>query len=400
MFSSYISKSIHWLLLLLSLSLNVISFDLYLPAMPMIAEELHTSHFLLKLIFIINFIEFSIAPLLLGIFLDIKGRKAAIFLSLGLSTVGQILSSWCSNTYSLMFFRIIQYLGAGALSSIILTLICDNFEGEKRDRAIATFEIALPVSLVLGPPLGAVFLEQLGWRKTFLFIGWVQAFCFLAILFNLPEMPKKKTNIVFKDTLREALNIFKNPLSVRIILILGCTEGPWMIFNISAAFFYIQVFDLSLSAYAYYQMIPIASFLLGATGYSMALKKINTFKLFGVGITGYVFCGGLGILLLIWQIIMPTPLNLCITISVINFFYGVISPSGNSIVLNQANKALLGTSAAIITAVINIIVGMSMLWGSYVIQAELSLAFFYSLLFFIVLNGFLWFSLAVHSHSQ
>ncbi len=97
---------------------------------------------------------------------------------------------------------------------------------------------------------------------------------------------------------------------------------------------------------------------------------------------------------------MPTPLNLCITISVINFFYGVISPSGNSIVLNQANKALLGTSAAIITAVINVIVGMSMLWGSYVIQAELSLAFFYSLLFFIVLNGFLWFSLAVHSHSQ
>ena len=45
-----------WLFLIISLGLNMISIDVYLPAMPKMAEELNTTPFLLKLIFIINFI--------------------------------------------------------------------------------------------------------------------------------------------------------------------------------------------------------------------------------------------------------------------------------------------------------------------------------------------------------
>jgi DHA1 family bicyclomycin/chloramphenicol resistance-like MFS transporter len=381
-------KKACWLFLGICLIINMFSVDIYLPAMPAMETELEASPFILKLIFIINFIEFSISPLALGIVADIKGRKPAIFICLGLAIAGQLLSAISVGPWTLMLSRIIQYLGAGGLSAIILTLICDNFEGYSRAKAIALFEMSLPLAVALGPLLGVTLLTHLGWRGAFLLFLTIQIICFVVVFYTLPEMHLTNERVNFKETFKGMIHILKDPISSRIIMILGLTEGGWMIFTISSSFFYLRSFNLTLFQYAFYQTIPVVFFFLGLGAYRFLADKIKPLKLFNLGMSGYVFFG-LNLFLFTKNIISLSPLNLCFFITGMNFCCGLISPNANALVLSRSNQNVFGTSTATYTSVINLIVGIAMLCGDYLIDAKLSFAFLNCLLVIVIVAGVL-----------
>lgn len=385
-------KKICWIFLILALCINMLSVDVYLPAMSFMTSELSTTPFMLKLVFILNFLEFSIAPLIWGSFSDIKGRRLAVFVCLILSVFGQFLSALSPNIYFLMIFRVIQYLGAGALSSIILALICDNFEGHKRAKAIALFEMSLPLAVAFGPFLGAMMLETLGWRGAFLIFTGIQGVCLIGVYFTLPKFVKIEKDIKIKDTAKGLWGILKDSVSMRIIAILGLAEGAWMIFTISSAFFYLRTFNLSLSVYSYYQSAPILFFLVGLAVYRLLINKLGITKLFSIGLLGYI---SLGLVFFFMRngIISPMPLSLSCLMSLMTFFCGFVGPSGNALVLARVDEKLIGTSAATITSIINLIVGGSMFCGGYLIGSELSNTFFDVLLFIVFFLGFLCFTL-------
>lgn len=378
-----------WLFLIVSLGINMISIDVYLPSMPKMTEDLSTTAFILKLVFIINFLEFSLAPILWGTFADLRGRKLAIINCLILSITGQLISAIASNGYLLMFGRIIQFLGAGALSSIILTLICDNFEGDKRAKAIALYEFSLPLTVICGPLIGISLSEYMGWRATFLFLALLQTISFIGIYLTFSETLRIRRNVQIIDALKSIMEIFKNPVVIRIILILGISEGAWMIYIISSSFFYLQTFKVSANLYIYYQSIATISFLVGVLSYRIIINKISILKCFNIGVAGYgIF--GLGVFFYSISYIIPTPINLCILISFMNYCCGIISSGGNAIAFNHVDKKFIGTSAATITSMINIIVGGAMLLGNYIIDSKPTITFFLCLLASAVIIVVLW----------
>jgi DHA1 family bicyclomycin/chloramphenicol resistance-like MFS transporter len=382
------TKKVCWLLLVLCLCINMFSIDVFLPVMPYMVDELNTTPDTLKLIIIFNFIELSIVPLLWGSFADIKGRKPVVILSLILAIIGQFLSAICNNVYLLLTARLIQYLGAGALSCIILTLICDNFEDTRRAKAIATFELSLPIAIIFGPSLGVMLLTYLGWRGIFLLFSCIQLACLVGIVLTISETLIEKKNINFAKVFSSSLGVIRDSTIIKIILILGLAEGGWMIFTTCSPFFYIKHFSLDKLGYACYQTPIFIAFLMGLLLYRIVVNRMNVTKIFNISTFGYIVACG-NILLLRSEVLVPSALNLCCTISFMNLFCGFISPSGNAIILSQIDKNFMGISTGTIVSIISLIVGCLMLCGNYIVGDKLT-KFFDCLLCITFAIGILW----------
>lgn len=123
---------------------------------------------------------------------DMYGRKPIFMLGVGLFIFGSALCGLAWDMPSLIAFRAIQGLGAGAVLPISLTIIGDLFELEERARLQGVFGAVWGVSGILGPLVGGAIVQHTDWRWVFLInvpVGIVSA---LLIFFYLRE-PKMHT---------------------------------------------------------------------------------------------------------------------------------------------------------------------------------------------------------------
>ncbi|MEM0445125.1 MAG: MFS transporter [Nitrososphaerota archaeon] len=95
---------------------------------------------------------------------DIWGRRPVYLTGLTLFAVSSLLCGTSWNMESLILFRLLQGLGSGALFSLTFTIIGDLFTLEERGRVTSYTTTVWAVGSVLGPPLGGVIVDLLGWR--------------------------------------------------------------------------------------------------------------------------------------------------------------------------------------------------------------------------------------------
>jgi Arabinose efflux permease len=99
---------------------------------------------------------------------DIFGRKPILLLGIALFLAGSILCALAWNMPTLIIFRAVQGLGAGAVQPTAMTIVGDIYTLAERARVQGYLASVWAISSVIGPLLGGVF-SQLGiWRGVFL----------------------------------------------------------------------------------------------------------------------------------------------------------------------------------------------------------------------------------------
>lgn len=98
---------------------------------------------------------------------DMHGRKPIFLIGIGLFVGGSVLCGLSQSITQLIIFRTLQGLGAGAVQPIALTIVGDLFEPVKRARVQGFFSSVWGVSAVVGPGLGGLLTETVGWRWVF-----------------------------------------------------------------------------------------------------------------------------------------------------------------------------------------------------------------------------------------
>ena len=106
------AKGQHGLLFVVILSalmaFTSLSTDIYLPAMPMMARDLHGNVELTITGFLVGF---CIAQLIWGPLSDRFGRRLPLFIGLGLFIIGSIGCALSRNIEQIVFWRVFQALG-------------------------------------------------------------------------------------------------------------------------------------------------------------------------------------------------------------------------------------------------------------------------------------------------
>ncbi|MCI9889810.1 MFS transporter [Micrococcales bacterium 31B] len=98
---------------------------------------------------------------------DTIGRKPLILFGVAVFLLGSILCGLAWNMVTLIIFRGLQGLGAGAISPVTLTIVGDIYTVEERARVQGYIAGVWAVCSVLGPTLGGVFAQYLTWRWVF-----------------------------------------------------------------------------------------------------------------------------------------------------------------------------------------------------------------------------------------
>lgn len=127
---------------------------------------------------------------------DVFGRKWLFITGIIIFLVASMLCGFAGSMASLVAFRFMQGLGAGAIHPLAITLIGDMYTVEERGRVQGYLASVWGISAVLGPLSGALIVQYLPWAWVF----WINipfgAACIALILRYLHErIERRERNI-------------------------------------------------------------------------------------------------------------------------------------------------------------------------------------------------------------
>jgi len=95
------------------------------------------------------------------------GRRRLLMLCLTIFTLSSMACGAAPTLASLIFFRVIQGAGGGALQPLSQAILFESFAVEERGMAMAVYGIGAIVAPIIGPLLGGWITDNLNWRWAF-----------------------------------------------------------------------------------------------------------------------------------------------------------------------------------------------------------------------------------------
>ncbi|HTV29950.1 MAG TPA: MFS transporter [Xanthobacteraceae bacterium] len=194
-------------------------------SLPTIGRALGDVHDLPWLITAYLIAATALTPLY-GKFADIRGRRAALSIALGVYMTGALISASSSTMLMLICGRVVQGCGGGGLISTAQIILGDIAAPKDRGKYYAYFSIAFTTAAACGPALGGWICDHLDWRVIFLWnIPLTIASVILAItvLRRLPRYDRPH-RLDFVG----AILIMAASSSFMLALNLGGVRFPWL----------------------------------------------------------------------------------------------------------------------------------------------------------------------------
>ncbi len=126
------------------------------------------------------------------------GRKQYLLVSISLFTVSSLMCGSAWNLQSLVFFRVLQGLGGGALQPISQAILLETFPPYQHGIAMAIFGIGIMFGPIIGPLVGGWITDNWSWHWIFFInipIGIISILMVLFFIVDPPYMERIKMKI-------------------------------------------------------------------------------------------------------------------------------------------------------------------------------------------------------------
>jgi DHA2 family multidrug resistance protein len=126
------------------------------------------------------------------------GRKNYLIFSIGLFTFSSFMCGSAWNLKSLIFFRVLQGAGGGALQPISQAILLETFPPHQHGMAMAIFGIGIMFGPIIGPLMGGWITDNWSWHWIFYInvpIGFISVLMAWLFIVNPPYMERMKMKI-------------------------------------------------------------------------------------------------------------------------------------------------------------------------------------------------------------
>ncbi len=226
--------------------------DMYLPALPQVAEDLGTTEAGAALTLTAYFVVFGIAQMIWGPMADAIGRKKPLLIGVGIFLIATILAALAPDLPTLIAARALQALGAATLMAVPRAVIRDMASGPEAARMMAAIMIVISVSPMLAPLTGSMVLAFGGWREIFGVLALASVVSLTLIVFALPETlaPAARRPIRAGVMLAGAKRLLTDRAFMGLTMIGGFGMASFFVFLATASFVYTREFGLSPTGFS------------------------------------------------------------------------------------------------------------------------------------------------------
>lgn len=163
--------------------------DMYLPTMPAMMREFHTTTPMTQLGLTFAMLGMGIGSVVLGSLSDRYGRKPVLFASMILFVAATATSLFSRSITYFIICRLFQGFGAGGPMVLSTSIPADDYQGRQLAKVMAIIGAINGIAPAAGPLLGGFMADSVGWRGIFvllLAIGIVVTVCVTRMKESLP----------------------------------------------------------------------------------------------------------------------------------------------------------------------------------------------------------------------
>lgn len=203
-----------------------LSTDIYLPAMPTMAEDLHGNVELTITGFLIGF---TIAQLIWGPISDHMGRRKPLFIGMVLFIIGSAGCALSTSITQIVFWRVFQALGACTGPMLARAMIRDLFARTRAAQMLSTLVLVMAIAPIAGPLIGGQIIRLSTWHSIFWLLVVIGALMFISLNWLPETLPEDKR---VKASLAGAFRNYRSLL----------TNGRFMRYTLSLTFYYVGAY--------------------------------------------------------------------------------------------------------------------------------------------------------------
>jgi MFS transporter, DHA1 family, multidrug resistance protein len=337
------------LLLGVMVALGPLTIDMYLPALPNIADDYGVSSSVVQLTLTGTLAGLGLGQLIVGPLSDSLGRRRPLMAGIVLHMVASVLCLFAPNIALLGVARGLQGMGAAAAMVVAFAIVGDLFAESAAATVISRLMLVLGVAPVLAPSLGAAVLLKASWHWVFAVLVVIAGALLLLAAMALPETlaVSHRRPLKVRGIAATYVEVLRDVRFVVLVLVAALGMSGLFAYISGAAFVLQDRFGLDQQAFALVFGAGAVA-LIGATQFNVVLLRrfapqtIALWALAAASAAGVVFVslsvahvgGLLGFVLPVWAILGAM---------------GLVIPNAPAVALSRHPEAA-GTAAAVLGA--------------------------------------------------
>ncbi len=328
-------KNIKYVIFIIYISmLPLISTDIYLPAFVSIRKYFFTSISLVENTVTIYLIGLAIGQLIYGYISDIYGRKKILLIGLLIYSLATLMCIFSTNIYEMLFFRLLQSIGACSGLIIGRAIIADRFSGKDYFKMFATVYPVVGLSPAIAPVIGGYLTNIFGWKSNFILLLLLALIAILMTM-NFEESlneEKRLNNLDLKLIIENNILVLKNVHFLYYASMISLAYAAHFAY-ISGSPFVLDKFNYSTEISGYFYGLLSFSYL---AGNFICKKLIDSHDInFCLNIGRIIFVIGGSIFLIISLNNPSNPWFYIVSMSIITGANGFLIPMGAAGSTNQ-----------------------------------------------------------------
>jgi len=263
-----------------------LSIDMYLPALPVIAQQFGVPAGSAQMTLSTYILGFALGQLLYGPMADSIGRKPMI---LGGTLIFAAAASACALAQSidqLITLRFFHGLAAAAASVVINALMRDIYPKEEFSRMMSFVMLVTTVAPLLAPMIGGAVLVWLSWHAIFWILAIAALLASLMIFFFISEtLPvERRQPFHIRTTLGNFATLFRHKRVLSYMLASGFSFAGMFSFLSAGPFVYIELNHVLPQNFGYYFALNIVFLFIMTIINGRFVRRVGALRMFRAGL--------------------------------------------------------------------------------------------------------------------
>ena len=301
--------------------------DMYLPALPQVAQDLGTSEAQAALTLTAYFIVFGIAQMIYGPLADAVGRKPPLVIGVGIFLVATVAAALAPTMGWLIAARALQGFGAATLMAVPRAVIRDLATGPAAARMMAAIMIVISISPMLAPLTGSLVMAWGGWREIFAVLAVAALISLCLILFVLPETLARENRrpVRLAPMLSGARRLLTDRRFMGLTMIGGFGMASFFVFLATASFVYTSQYGLTPTGFSIAFALNAIGFFTASQFAGRLAERFGMERVISLAITGFALAA-VALTAVVWSGLDALPVVVA-GLFVANAFLGLVMPT-------------------------------------------------------------------------